>query len=198
MTSATGGAIQSRKLRMTWKSKRQLAGSQCETGSRSQPTEYFAHLCDVLHPNAKVGSLFNDIHPDHGIFSPILVNAYTKEMIPVATLFDVEQFLRDLAEITDHGRRPAITKAMVSLSVLRNFDQDKAPSGFGFSQLRELLEDCFYRVAGSGVDWSQQAYSYKGSWKLVMISAMIFQDLFNYDLSTMSDSTTLWQHRKVK
>jgi uncharacterized radical SAM superfamily Fe-S cluster-containing enzyme len=74
--------------------------------------------------------------------------------------------------------------------VLRNFDQGKAPSGFGLSKLRELLEDCFYRVAGSGSDWSQRAYAYSGSWKLAMISAMWFQDLFNYDLSTMSDSTT--------
>ena len=150
----------------------------------------FAHLCDVLHPNAEVGSLFNDIHPDHGIFSPVLINANTKEMIPVARFFDVEQFLRDLVEITDYGRRPAITNAMVSLSVLRNFDQGKAPSDFGFSHLRELFEDCFYRVAGSGADWSQRAYSNSGSWRLVMISAMLFQDLFNYDLSTMSDSTT--------
>jgi len=55
----------------------------------------FAHLCDVLHPNAKIGSLFNDIHPNHGIFSPVLINADTKEMIPVARFFDVEQFLRD-------------------------------------------------------------------------------------------------------
>jgi uncharacterized radical SAM superfamily Fe-S cluster-containing enzyme len=150
----------------------------------------FAHLCDVLHPNAEVGSLFNDIHPNHGIFSPVLINSQTKEMVPVARFFDVERFLRDLVEITDRGRRPAITKAMVSLSVLRNFDQGKAPSGFGFSKLRELLEDCFYRVAGSGSDWSQRAYAYSGSWKLAMISAMWFQDLFNYDLSTMSDSTT--------
>src|SRR5712671_460345 len=132
----------------------------------------FAHLCDVLHPNAEVGSLFNDIHPDHGVFSPILINANTKEMIPVARFFDVEQFLRDLVELTDYGRRPAITKAMVSLSVLRNFDQGKAPSGFGFSHLRELFKDCFYRVAGSGADWSQRAYSNSGSWRLVMISAM--------------------------
>jgi len=150
----------------------------------------FAHLCDVLHPNAEVGSLFNDIHPNHGIFSPVLINSQTKEMVPVARFFDVERFLRDLVEITDRGRRPAITKAMVALSVLRNFDQGEAPSGFGFSKLRELLEDCFYRVAGSGSDWSQRAYSYSGSWKLAMISAMWFQDLFNYDLSTMSDSTT--------
>jgi uncharacterized radical SAM superfamily Fe-S cluster-containing enzyme len=150
----------------------------------------FAHLCDVLHPNAEVGSLFNDIHPNHGIFSPVLINSQTKEMVPVARFFDVERFLRDLVEITDRGRRPAITNAMVSLSALRNFDQGKAPSGFGFSKLRELLEDCFYRVAGSGSDWSQRAYSYSGSWKLAMISAMWFQDLFNYDLSAISDSTT--------
>jgi uncharacterized radical SAM superfamily Fe-S cluster-containing enzyme len=150
----------------------------------------FANLCDMLHPNAEVGSLFNDIHPNHGIFSPVLVNSQTKEMVPVSSFFNVEQFLRDVVEITDLGRRPAMTKAMASLSVLRNFEHSKAPADFGFGQLRELLSDCFYRVAGSGSDWSQRAYSYEGSWKLVMVSAMIFQDLYNYDLSTMSDSTT--------
>jgi 7,8-dihydro-6-hydroxymethylpterin dimethyltransferase len=150
----------------------------------------FAHLCDVLNPKARLGSLFNDIHPNHGIFSPILVNAHTREMIPVGAFFNVEQFIRDIVEITDLGRRPAITKSLVLLSVLRNFDQDRAPSEFGVRHIRELLEDCFYRVAGSGEDWSQRAYSYDGPWKLVMVSAMLFQDLFNYDLSTMSDSTT--------
>jgi 7,8-dihydro-6-hydroxymethylpterin dimethyltransferase len=150
----------------------------------------FAHLCDVLHPKAEVGSLFSDIHPDHGIFSPILINARTEELIPVARFFALEEFLSDLVEITDRQRPPAITKAMVWLSVLRNFDRNQAPSNFGFSELRQLLADCFYRVAGSGADWSQRAYSYNGSWKLVMISAMLFQDLFNYDLATLSDSTT--------
>jgi uncharacterized radical SAM superfamily Fe-S cluster-containing enzyme len=150
----------------------------------------FAHLCDVVQPNADVGSLFNDIHPNHGIFSPILINSNTREMIPVGAFFNVEQFIRDIVEITDSGRRPAITKSLVSLSVLRNFDRDRAPSGFGLRQIRELLENCFYRIAGSGDDWSQQAYSCNGPWKLVMVSAMIFQDLYNYDLSTMSDSTT--------
>jgi uncharacterized radical SAM superfamily Fe-S cluster-containing enzyme len=150
----------------------------------------FAHMCDVLHPDAELGSLFCDIHPNHGIFSPILINSRTREIIPLAKFFDVEQFLRDLVEIADLGRRPAITKAMVSLSVVRNFDRTKAPADFGFDQLRKLLADCFYRVAGSGSDWSQRAYSYVGPWKLVMISPMTFQDLYNYDLSTMSDSRT--------
>jgi len=150
----------------------------------------FAHLCDVLNPNARLGSLFNDIHPNHGIFSPILVNARTGEMIPVGAFFNVEQFIRDIAEITDSGRRSPITMSLVLLSALRNFDHDRAPSQFGIRQIRELLEDCFYRIAGSGDDWSQRAYSYNGPWRLVMVSAMLFQDLFNYDLSTMSDSTT--------
>ena len=38
----------------------------------------FAHLCDVLHPNAELGSLFCDIHPNQGIFSPMLINSQHK------------------------------------------------------------------------------------------------------------------------
>jgi len=150
----------------------------------------FAHLCDILHPNAELGSLFNDVHPDHGLFSPILVNARTKEIVPAAKFVDVERFIHDISEIADSGRRPAILKSMVLLSLVRNFDPDNAPPGFGIAQLRELLADCVYRVAGSGPNWSQQAYAYDGEWKLVMVSPMIFQDLYNYDLSAISNSTT--------
>jgi uncharacterized radical SAM superfamily Fe-S cluster-containing enzyme len=150
----------------------------------------FANLCDVLHPEAALGSLFCDIHPSQGMFSPILINSYKREIVPVAKFFDVERFLRDIVEITDLGRGPAISKAMVALSAVRNFNRTKAPADFGLDQLRKLLSDCFYRVAGSGQSWSERAYSYAGSWKLVMITPMIFQDLYNYDLATMSDSKT--------
>jgi len=144
----------------------------------------------VLQPGAEVGSLFNDIHPNHGLFSPVLMNAYTAEMIPVGSFFNVEQFIRDIVRITDSGRAAAITKSLLCLSAIRNFDSEKAPSGVGLRQVRDLFEDCFYRVAGSSEQWSQRAYSYNGPWKLVMVTAMIFQDLYNYDLSTISDSTT--------
>jgi 7,8-dihydro-6-hydroxymethylpterin dimethyltransferase len=150
----------------------------------------FANLCDVLHPDAALGSLFCDIHPNQGMFSPILINSRTREIVPVAKFFDVQQFLRDVVDITDLGRGPAITKAMVALSAVRNFNRTKAPADFGLDQLRRLLSDCFYRVAGSGQRWSEQAYSHLGSWKLVMITPMSFQDLYNYDLATMSDSKT--------
>ena len=150
----------------------------------------FANLCDVLHPEAPLGSLFCDIHPNQGMFSPILINSRTREIVPVAKFFDVQQFLRDVVDITDLGRRPAITKAMVALSAGRNFNRTNAPADFGLDQLRRLLSDCFYRVAGSGQSWSERAYSYAGSWKLVMITPMSFQDLYNYDFATMSDSKT--------
>ncbi|MGC1448487.1 MAG: radical SAM protein [Candidatus Sulfotelmatobacter sp.] len=150
----------------------------------------FAHLCDILHPNAELGSLFNDIHPDHGMFSPILVNAHTKEIVPVARFFEVEQFVRDIVEIADSGRKPAIIRSMVFLALVRNFDSDNAPSDFGIGQLRALFADCVYRVAGSGPNWSERAYAYNGVWKLVMVSPMVFQDLANYDLATISHSTT--------
>jgi uncharacterized radical SAM superfamily Fe-S cluster-containing enzyme len=150
----------------------------------------FANLCDVLHPEAALGSLFCDIHPNQGIFSPILINSRTREIIPVAKFFDVQQFLRDVVDITDLGRGAAITKAMVALSAVRNFNRATAPADFGLDQLRRLLVDCFYRVAGSDQSWSERAYSYVGFWKLVMITPMSFQDLYNYDLATMSDSKT--------
>jgi uncharacterized radical SAM superfamily Fe-S cluster-containing enzyme len=150
----------------------------------------FAHLCDILHPHAELGSLFNDIHPDHGMFSPILVSARTKEIVPVARFFDVEQFVRDIVEIADSGRSPAIIKSMVLLSLVRNFEPDDAPPDFGIAQLRRLFADCVYRVAGSGPNWSEQAYAYNGVWRLVMVSPMAFQDNSNYDLATISHSTT--------
>jgi len=77
----------------------------------------FANLCDVLHPEAALGSLFCDIHPNQGIFSPILINSHTREIVPVTSFFDVEQFLSDVMNITDLGRGRAITKAMVALSI---------------------------------------------------------------------------------
>jgi 7,8-dihydro-6-hydroxymethylpterin dimethyltransferase len=150
----------------------------------------FAHLCDVLNPEAKLGSLFQETHPNRGIFSPLLIDTHQKVAVPIPVFFNLEQFMRDTVGITDSGRRPAATKALVSLSILRNFDQQKAPSGFGPADLRRVLEDCFYRLAGSGDHWSQNAYSYDGRWRVMIFNGMWFQDAFNYDFSGICNSTT--------
>jgi 7,8-dihydro-6-hydroxymethylpterin dimethyltransferase len=150
----------------------------------------FAHLCDVLNPDAHLGSLFQETHPNRGIFSPLLVDTHRKQAIPIPVFFDLEQFMRDVVEITDSGRGPAATKALVSLSILRNFNQQMAPSGFGPADLRYVLEDCFYRVAGSSDHWSQKAYSYDGRWRVMIFNGMWFQDAFNYDFSGICNSAT--------
>ena len=150
----------------------------------------FAHLRDVLSPGAKLGSLFQETHPNRGIFSVLLVDTYRREAAPVPAFFDLEQFMRDIIEITDSGRGPTATKALVSLSMLRNFEQQKAPSGFGVAELRSLFEHSFYRVAGDGDDWSQKAYSYDGRWRLMILNGVWFQDAFNYDFAGICNSTT--------
>ena len=150
----------------------------------------FAHLSDVLNPDTKLGSLFQETHPNRGIFSPLLVDTHSKEAVPVPAFFDLQQFMRDIVEITDSARRPAATKALVSLSMLRNFDQQKAPSGFGVAHLRSLFEDSFYRIAGNSEHWSQKAYSYDGRWRIMILNGMWFQDAFNYDFAGICNSTT--------
>jgi uncharacterized radical SAM superfamily Fe-S cluster-containing enzyme len=150
----------------------------------------FAHLCDVLNPKARLGSLFQESHPNRGIFSPLLVDTNEKVAVPVPVFFNLEQFMHDVLEITDSGRGPAATKALVSLSILRNFDRQKVPSGFGLADLRRVLDDCFYRLAGSSDHWSQKANSYGGRWRVMIFNGMWFQDAFNYDFSGICNSTT--------
>jgi uncharacterized radical SAM superfamily Fe-S cluster-containing enzyme len=150
----------------------------------------FAHLCDVLNPNAKQGSLFVDICPDHSVFSPLLVDAETKTAFPLGAFFDFEQFMRDVIEIADSGRHPILSRGLVGLSVFRNFNSKKAPASFRFRHFRALLEDCFFRVSGNGDHWSENAYSYRDRWRLLFASTTWFQDAFNYDFSTISNAST--------
>ena len=150
----------------------------------------FAHLCDVLNPSAKLGSLFTDTHPDHAIFSALLVDREKAEAIPVTTFFNLEQFMKDIVEIADSARSPATTRALVGLAALRNIDRRRTPSGFGLADLRLLLQDCFYRVAGNGENWSQASNENNGRWRLLFINTVQFQDLNIYDLATISNAST--------
>jgi len=156
----------------------------------------FAHLCDVLNPGSKLGSLFQETHPNRGIFSALLVDTQEKNAIPISVFFDLEQFMHDIVEITDSGRGPAVTKALVSLSMLRNFDQQKAPPGFGLQEIRCVLEDCFYRLSGIGDRWSQKAFSSQGRWRVMIFNGLWFQDVFNYDFSAICNSTILVETRQ--
>ena len=88
------------------------------------------NLFDHLNPTASVGSMFADAHPSQAIFSPLLVNQRTRQVVPIASFVNVERLLADLAHITDHSQGPAWIKARLPLAILRNFDGRRAPAGF--------------------------------------------------------------------
>jgi hypothetical protein len=121
--------------------------------------------------------------------SPLLVDTEKRTAIPIPSFFNLEQFLRDVADITDVGRPPHITKAMVQLSLLRNFNPENAPLGFGPSQLRSLFEASSYRFASGGNGWLRNGHAHTGRWRVMLVHGVWFQDAYNFDLSTLANST---------
>jgi hypothetical protein len=90
----------------------------------------FAQLCDVLNPEAELGSLFPDMHPNHGVFSPLLVD--TDEMVLPAKFSGFASWItlsatrpntastRDVR--TSRIRRPASDQQFPIRAVLRSYD----------------------------------------------------------------------------
>ena len=142
----------------------------------------FAHLCDILHPDAELGSLFNDIHPESWNVLPDsrqLPHARDRPGCQSSSTWS-NSYVTSWRSQT--RQRTGDHQSNGSLILGTQLRSDNAPPDFGIDQLRELLADCFYRVAGSGPNWSERAYAYNGVWKLVMITPMAFQDNYNYDL----------------
>jgi len=93
----------------------------------------------VLRPEAVLGSLFCDIHPNQGLFSPILINSRTREIVPIAKFFDVQQFYVTLWTSQTSGEDPRSQKQWLRFQPYGNFDRTMAPADFGLDQLRRLL-----------------------------------------------------------
>ena len=70
----------------------------------------FGNLFDTMNPNAPVGSMYTDIHPNHGIFSPLLVNRVTRQALPISSFLNVDQLLKDIVQITDNGRGESLLR----------------------------------------------------------------------------------------
>ena len=69
----------------------------------------------------------------------LVVNRRTREWMPLFKFFDYEQFIRDVAVITDTARGKTMTAAQLALSIMRNFKADRAPRGFPISQIVNLF-----------------------------------------------------------
>ncbi len=141
----------------------------------------FTSVMDILQgPEAPWGWSACNCHPNCGIFSLLVVNRRTHEWSPLFKFFDYENFIRDVAVITDTGRGRVLTAAQLALSILRNYRSDKAPKEFPISQIINLFKPTSDRSDSDRND-RMKTRSEQDDWRVLCVEGMWFQDLWNYD-----------------
>mgnify|MGYP000846277338 CR=1 FL=1 len=140
----------------------------------------FGDLVDLLMgQKAQIGALNCGCHPNCGIGTMLFVNKKTKQMVPLSDFLDMEQFLRDIITITDGAQPRAVALGQVAASLLRNFRPDRAPKGYGFTDLvRQFISQTGARGKKIG-EYESDANQFE--WRVLFVAGMWFQDLFNYD-----------------
>lgn len=141
----------------------------------------FTSVMDLLQgADASWGWSACNCHPNCGIFSLLVVNRRTREWTPLFKFFDYEQFIRDVAVITDTARGKALTGAQLALAILRNFKADLAPRGFPISQIVNLFKPSSARSDSDRND-RMKTRSDQDDWRVLCVEGMWFQDLWTYD-----------------
>jgi hypothetical protein len=136
----------------------------------------FGNVVDLLDgPDKEFGQLNCGCHPNCGIGTVLFVNKRTKQMVPLLDFLDMENLLRDFAEIFATGKSGKWAKAQVVASVLRNYRADKAPPGFDMGTLLKQF------MSQTGAAHSGEADATAYEWRVLFVAGMWFQDLFNYD-----------------
>jgi hypothetical protein len=120
------------------------------------------------------GSLKCGCHPNCGIGTLFLVHEKTREMVPLAEVFNTDQILEDLKLINDRHRPRFVMAAQAVLSFLRNYRADKAPRSFGLWSMLKVVDG----HTGRHMRLTKIA---RHEWRVLLVAGMWFQDLFNYD-----------------
>ncbi|HEX7531254.1 MAG TPA: radical SAM protein [Pyrinomonadaceae bacterium] len=144
----------------------------------------FTSVMDMLQgADAPWGWSSCNCHPNCGIFTLIVVNKKTGAFSSLFDFFNYEQFMKDVAVITDTARGKKLSYAQLGMAIMRNFDAGRAPEGFPISQIINLFKpsstnsssDRNDRMTSAGQDTLNDA------WRVLCVEGMWFQDLFNYD-----------------
>ncbi|HEY6045363.1 MAG TPA: radical SAM protein [Pyrinomonadaceae bacterium] len=144
----------------------------------------FTSVMDMLQgADAPWGWSSCNCHPNCGIFTLAVVNKKTGDFRSLFEFFDYEQFMKDVAVITDTARGKKLSYAQLGMAIMRNFDAAKAPEGFPISQIVNLFKpsstnsnsDRNDRMTSAGTDTTND------DWRVLCVEGMWFQDLFNYD-----------------
>jgi len=120
------------------------------------------------------GSLKCGCHPNCGIGTLFLVHQQTREVVPLAEVFDTDRLLEDFKVINDRHRSRPVMALQAILALLRNFRYGRAPKGLGFWQMLKIAD---------GHTGHHMKLTSKGrhEWRVLLVAGMWFQDLFNYD-----------------
>lgn len=94
--------------------------------------------------------------------------------------FNYEQFMKDVATITDTARGKKLTMAQLGMAIMRNYNAANAPEDFPISQILNLFKPS---SANSNSDRNDrmQTRSEEDVWRVLCVEGMWFQDLFTYD-----------------
>jgi uncharacterized radical SAM superfamily Fe-S cluster-containing enzyme len=141
----------------------------------------FTSIMDILQgPAASWGWSACNCHPDCGVFTLIIVNRRTHQWMPLFSFFDYEQFMRDVAVITDTARGKVLTETQLALAILRNFRAERAPKGFPISQLINLFRPSSEKADSDRND-RMRTRAQSDGWRVLCVEGMWFQDLWTYD-----------------
>jgi hypothetical protein len=144
----------------------------------------FTSVMDMLQgADAPWGWSSCNCHPNCGIFTLAVVNKKTGDFSSLFEFFNYEQFMKDVAVITDTARGKKLSYAQLGMAIMRNFDASRAPEGFPISQIINLFKpsstnsnsDRNDRMTSAGTDTQND------DWRVLCVEGMWFQDLFNYD-----------------
>ena len=171
---------------MTHDLKDQLAGQLQPLRDWYPLSSYsaFTSVMDMLQgADAPWGWSSCNCHPNCGIFTLMVVNKKTGKFKSLFEFFDYEQFMKDVAVITDTARGRKLSYAQLGMAILRNFDAERAPAGFPISQILNLFKPSSTNASSDRNDRmkTEQADSSEDNWRVLCVEGMWFQDLFNYD-----------------
>jgi len=135
----------------------------------------FSDLRDTLAgPSAEWGNLKCGCHPNCGAGTVLLVKEGTKEAVPLTQLLNTDRLLKDVSLINDTARSRPWVVFQTALAFVRNMRVKEFPKGLSMRQIVKCLDG--YNAGALGF-----AEKPRFRWRPVMVAAMWFQDLFNYD-----------------
>ncbi len=135
----------------------------------------FSDLRDLLAgPSADWGALKCGCHPNCGAGTMMLINRRTKQAVPMTQLLDTDELLKDITIINDSARSRPWTVLQTALAFTRNIRVGEFPKNLRIKQLLTAVDG--YQAGMLGF-----ADKARYEWRPVMLAAMWFQDLFNYD-----------------